>query len=47
MQIIIGIGIGLIIGFIIGFVVAAKLEARFITDEEYNQLTDFEDDYPY
>jgi uncharacterized protein YneF (UPF0154 family) len=43
MQIIIGISIGLIIGFIIGFVVAAKLEARFITDEEYNELVNEED----
>ena len=43
MQIIIGISIGLIIGFIIGFVVAAKLEARFITDEEYGELVDEED----
>lgn len=35
--------VGLIIGFIIGFVVAAKLEARFITDEEYNELVNEED----
>lgn len=35
--------VGLIIGFIIGFIVAAKLEARFITDEEYNELVNEED----